>query len=51
MSSLGVGFRYSPYGPAYNPGAEYWARVGQEMVNRFPGAIPEVIWIVGVLEG
>ena len=49
--SLGVGFRYSSYGPAYNPGAEYWARVGQGMVRRFPGATPEVIWIVGVLEG
>jgi len=50
-SSPGAGFRYSPYGSAYNPGAEYWARVGQEMVSRFPGATPEVIWIVGILEG
>jgi hypothetical protein len=50
-SSPGIGFRYSPYGPTYNPGAEYWARVGQEMVSRFPGATPEVIWIVGILEG
>jgi len=50
-SSLGVGFRYFPYGLGYNPGAEYWARVGQEMVGRFSGATAEVIWIVGVLEG
>jgi hypothetical protein len=48
---LGVGFRYSPYGQERNPGAEYWLRVGQEMVNRFPGAKPEAIWIVSVLEG
>lgn len=48
---LGAGLRYSTYGPAYNPGAEYWARVGQEMASRFPGAMPEVIWIVSVLEG
>lgn len=47
----GAGFRYSPYGPAYNPGAEYWAWVGQEMVSRFPGATPEVIWLVGILKG
>jgi hypothetical protein len=48
---LGAGFRYSPYGPAYNPGVEYWVRVGQEMASRFIGSTPEVIWIVGVLDG
>ncbi len=48
---LGVGFRYSPYGPAYNPGAEYWASVGIEMVKRFPGSRPEGIWIVSRLAG
>jgi len=50
-STLGAGFRYSSYGPAYNPGVEYWVHVGQEMANRFPGSTPEVIWIVSVLEG
>jgi hypothetical protein len=49
--SLGAGFRYSPYGPAYNPGAEYWTGLGQQVAGRFPGATPEVIWIVSVLEG
>ena len=48
---LGAGFRYSPYGPAYNPGAEYWAGVGKEMALRFPMAKPEAIWIVSRLEG
>lgn len=48
-SFLGAGFRYSPYGPAYNPGVEYWVRVAQEMVSRFPSATPEVIWIVSIL--
>jgi hypothetical protein len=50
-SGLGAGFRYSPYDPAYNPGAEYWGRVGQEMASRFPNSAPEVIWIVSVLDG
>jgi len=51
MYSLGAGFRYSPYGPKHNPGADYWTRVGQDMAGRFIGAIPEAIWIVSVLEG
>jgi hypothetical protein len=33
------------------PGAAYWARVGREMTLCFPHASPEVIWIVGTLEG
>ncbi|HEX9089996.1 MAG TPA: hypothetical protein VF831_00825 [Anaerolineales bacterium] len=49
--SLGAGFRYSPYGPVYNPGAEYWAGVGKEMARRFPEAKPEAIWIVSRLDG
>ncbi len=49
--SIGAGFRFSPYGPAYNPGVEYWANVGQKMASRFSGATPEAIWIVSVLEG
>lgn len=48
---IGAGFRYSAYGPAYDPGPAYWARVGREMAARFPGARPEAIWIVGRLEG
>ena len=50
-SSLGAGFRYSSYGPAYNPGPEYWASVGQEMAAKFEGAKPSTIWIVGILDG
>jgi hypothetical protein len=50
-SGLGAGFRYSVYGPRFNPGPEYWARVGREMAARFPGATPEAIWIVGRVKG
>jgi hypothetical protein len=49
--SLGAGIRYSTYGPKYDPGPEYWARVGREMASHFPGAHPEAIWIVGRLHG
>ncbi len=49
--SLGAGFRYSTYGPAYDPGPAYWAHVGSEMTSLFPGSQPEAIWIVGRLEG
>ena len=34
--SVGAGFRYSAYGPDYDPGPQYWLRVGQEMAARFP---------------
>jgi len=44
--TLGAGFRYSPYGPPYNPGPAYWASVGQQMVARFPNAVPQTVWIV-----
>lgn len=44
--SLGAGFRYSTYGPAYDPGPNYWASIGQQMAGRFPNAVPEMIWIV-----
>lgn len=47
--TLGAGFRFSTYGPDYDPGAEYWAGVGERMASRFPGAVPEAIWIVGRL--
>src|SRR5688572_16254449 len=50
-TSLGAGFRYSSYGPAYNPGAEYWASVGEQMATKFPNAKPATIWIVGILDG
>ena len=49
--SLGAGIRYSTYGPKYDPGPAYWARVGREMAAHFPGAHPEAIWIVGRLRG
>ncbi len=48
---LGAGFRYSTYGPLYDPGPEYWADVGQQMALRFPGATPQAIWIVGIVSG
>ncbi len=48
---LGAGFRYSEYGPAFNPGPEYWVAVGQKMARRFDNAVPEAIWIVSRLHG
>ena len=48
---VGAGFRYSAYGPDYDPGPHYWLRVGQEMAERFPGAVGETVWIVGRLQG
>jgi hypothetical protein len=48
---LGAGFRFSTYGPDYDPGPSYWAGVGQQMAARFSDAIPEAIWIVGKLHG
>jgi len=50
-SNLGAGFRYSSYGPAYNPGAEYWVSVGEQMAAKFSNAKPSTIWIVGILDG
>jgi hypothetical protein len=44
--ALGAGFRYSTYGPAYNPGPEYWVSVGKRMAGKFSEAAPEAIWIV-----
>ncbi len=37
-TDLGAGFRYSAYGPAYDPGPDYWVRVGEEMAGHFAGA-------------
>jgi hypothetical protein len=50
-SSLAAGFRYSSYGPGYNPGPEYWASVGEQMAAKFADAKPATIWIVGILDG
>ncbi len=47
----GGGFRYSTYGPKYDPGPAYWSRVGTHMASHFPGAQPEAVWIVGRLNG
>jgi len=49
--SLGAGFRFSTYGPDYDPGPAYWADVGQQMAKRFEGSVPEAVWIVGRLRG
>ncbi len=46
---LGAGFRYSRYGPLYDPGPQYWADVAQQMASRFPDATPQGIWIVGTV--
>jgi hypothetical protein len=48
---LAAGFRYSVYGPDYNPGPAYWAGVGRQMASRFPGSVPGAVWIVGRLKG
>jgi hypothetical protein len=48
---LVAGFRYSTYGPEWNPGPAYWRDVGEQMVERFPGAVPGAVWIVGRLAG
>jgi len=50
-TTLGAGFRYSIYGPAYNPGPEYWTSVGEGMSTLFPNARPMGIWIIGDIEG
>lgn len=48
---LGAGFRYSIYGPWYDPGPAYWLSVGQQMAAQFPGAVPSTIWIVSTFGG
>lgn len=48
---LAAGFRFSTYGPDYDPGPAYWKSVGQRMASRFPGAVPGAVWIVGKLKG
>lgn len=48
---LEAGFRYSTYGPTYNPGPEYWPEVGKQMAAKFSGAKPATIWIVGNVNG
>lgn len=50
-TALGAGFRFSSYGPPYNPGPEYWVSVGKQMAAKFPGAKPQAIWIVGNFTG
>lgn len=51
VRGLGAGFRVSVNGPRADLGPGYWARVGQEMAGRFPGATPEAIWIVSRIDG
>jgi hypothetical protein len=48
---LTVGFRYSAYGPDFNPGSAYWGDVGRQMAERFPGAKPAAVWIVSRISG
>jgi Polysaccharide deacetylase len=48
---LAAGFRFSTYGPDYDPGPAYWKSVGERMAQRFPGSVPGAVWIVGRLKG
>jgi hypothetical protein len=50
-STLQAGFRYSSYGPSYNPGVEYWPYAGEQMAAKFTDATPSALWIVGILDG
>ncbi|MBK7319934.1 hypothetical protein [Candidatus Villigracilis affinis] len=50
-AKLEAGYRYSPYGPTFNPGNEYWPDVGKQIAAKFEGARPAVIWIVGIISG
>lgn len=50
-NSIGAGFRYSIYGPAYDPEPEYWTSVGEQMSSLFQNAHPMGIWIIGKIEG
>lgn len=50
-AALGAGFRFSTYGPPTDPGPRYWDGVGRKMADRFPGAAPQAIWIVGNFAG
>ena len=46
-----AGFRYSSYGPEYNPGSDYWLSVGNRIAANFKNCSPQSVWIVGVLRG
>jgi hypothetical protein len=48
---LGAGFRWSVYGPEYDPGPAYWDSAGKVMASNFDETTPECIWIVGVIVG
>ena len=49
---LGAGFRYSTYGIGSNDaGPRYWLGVGEQMAERFEGAAPGAVWIVGEISG
>jgi hypothetical protein len=51
LAVLQAGFRYSSYGPSYNPGPEYWPYAGEQMAAKFTEATPSALWIVGILDG
>jgi hypothetical protein len=50
-AAVGAGFRFSTYGPARDPGPDYWVSVGRRMAAKFPSSVPETIWIVGNFTG
>jgi hypothetical protein len=50
-NALQAGFRYSSYGPSYNPGPEYWPYAGEQMAAKFPGSQPATLWIVSIVDG
>lgn len=47
-AALVGGFRASPYGAHAMSDAAYWTEVAQGMADRFDGAAPGGVWIVGV---
>jgi hypothetical protein len=51
VPALGAGFRFSIYGPEYDPGPAYWSSVAEQMTRKFAGSGPMGIWIIGDIEG
>jgi hypothetical protein len=46
-----TGFRYSNYGPDYDPGKAYWWNIGVRIANDFGNnATPASVWILGTLQ-
>jgi hypothetical protein len=49
--TIGVGYRWSPYGIGSDPGTEYYAEIGTRLSSYFgKGVKPMAIWILGTLQ-